>query len=89
VAHTPSEKWRTWADRSNEIRLVAASRAYNPGRSRRLFWRAIFEIAVTGHRSILGRSIQMQDKLVISSEHMRTNRETLFVLEYFDDFSID
>jgi hypothetical protein len=31
----------------------------------------------------------MQDELVISGEHMRTNREALFVLEYFHDFSID
>jgi hypothetical protein len=31
----------------------------------------------------------MQDELVISSEHMRTNRETLLVLEYLHDFSVD
>jgi hypothetical protein len=31
----------------------------------------------------------MQDELVISSEHMRSNRETLFVLECLHDLSID
>jgi len=31
----------------------------------------------------------MQDELVIPSQHMRTNRKTLFVREYLHDFSID
>jgi hypothetical protein len=31
----------------------------------------------------------MQDELVIPSQHMRTNRETLCVPEYLHDFSVD
>jgi hypothetical protein len=54
-----------------------------------LFCLAIFEIGAAEDKGVLGWPVQTEGELVISRNHMRTNRETPFILEYLHSVAID